>query len=96
VLQPYQLVKDLRTGIQSTNPSAVLDGDIDRFSQAAPAGRMELSVESASRLLAALAPIQRTYKEQSAGWMSRNVFERQWVMRASKREPEVSVDLRAE
>jgi peptide chain release factor 2 len=31
VLQPYQLVKDLRTGAQSTNPAAVLDGDIDAF-----------------------------------------------------------------
>ena len=31
VLQPYQLVKDLRTGAQSTNPAAVLDGDIDPF-----------------------------------------------------------------
>jgi len=35
VLQPYQLVKDLRTGVESTNPSAVLDGDIDRFIEAA-------------------------------------------------------------
>ncbi|HEV1999358.1 MAG TPA: hypothetical protein VGQ97_02590, partial [Xanthobacteraceae bacterium] len=26
VLQPYQLVKDLRTGVESTNPNAVLDG----------------------------------------------------------------------
>jgi protein subunit release factor B len=31
VLQPYQLVKDLRTGVQSGNPGAVLDGDIDAF-----------------------------------------------------------------
>jgi peptide chain release factor 2 len=31
VLQPYQLVKDLRTGAQSTNPAAVLDGDLDSF-----------------------------------------------------------------
>jgi peptide chain release factor 2 len=31
VLQPYQLVKDLRTGATSTNPSAVLDGDLDDF-----------------------------------------------------------------
>ena len=31
VLQPYQLVKDLRTGTQSTNPDAVLDGEIDPF-----------------------------------------------------------------
>jgi peptide chain release factor 2 len=40
VLQPYQLVKDLRTGVESTNPSAVLDGDIDRFIEAALAERI--------------------------------------------------------
>ena len=31
VLQPYQLVKDLRTGVTSTSPFDVLDGDRDRF-----------------------------------------------------------------
>jgi peptide chain release factor 2 len=41
VLQPYQLVKDLRTGVESTNPSAVLDGDIDAFIEAALAQRIE-------------------------------------------------------
>jgi peptide chain release factor 2 len=40
VLQPYQLVKDLRTGTQSTNPAAVLDGDIDPFIDAALAQRI--------------------------------------------------------
>jgi peptide chain release factor 2 len=40
VLQPYQLVKDVRTGVESTNPSAVLDGDIDRFIEAALAERV--------------------------------------------------------
>jgi peptide chain release factor 2 len=40
VLQPYQLVKDLRTGIDNTNPSAVLDGDIDGFIEAALAQRI--------------------------------------------------------
>jgi peptide chain release factor 2 len=34
VLQPYQLVKDLRTGFESTNPGKVLDGDIDGFIEA--------------------------------------------------------------
>jgi peptide chain release factor 2 len=34
VLQPYQLVKDLRTGVEHTTPSAVLDGDLDRFMEA--------------------------------------------------------------
>ena len=40
VLQPYQMVKDLRTGIESTNPSAVLDGDLDAFIEAALAQRV--------------------------------------------------------
>jgi peptide chain release factor 2 len=35
VLQPYQLVKDLRTGATSTSPDDVLDGDLDGFMAAA-------------------------------------------------------------
>ncbi len=35
VLQPYQLVKDLRTGVTSTSPDDVLDGDLDPFMAAA-------------------------------------------------------------
>tara|TARA_B100000242_G_scaffold10665_1_gene6843 strand:- start:594 stop:1682 length:1089 start_codon:yes stop_codon:yes gene_type:complete len=31
VLHPYKLVKDLRTDVESTNPNAVLDGDINNF-----------------------------------------------------------------
>lgn len=34
VLHPYQIVKDLRTGIEVGNPSSVLDGDIDEFIEA--------------------------------------------------------------
>jgi peptide chain release factor 2 len=40
VLQPYQLVKDLRTGVISTAPSDVLDGDLDRFMAAALSQRV--------------------------------------------------------
>ncbi len=40
VLQPYQLVKDLRTGVESTNPQAVLDGDLDRFIEASLAQKV--------------------------------------------------------
>jgi peptide chain release factor 2 len=40
VLQPYQLVKDLRTGATSTNPTAVLAGDLDEFMQASLAQRV--------------------------------------------------------
>ena len=41
VLQPYQLIKDLRTGAQSTSPDDVLDGDIDVFIEAALAQRIK-------------------------------------------------------
>ena len=34
VLQPYQMVKDLRTGVQTSNTGAVLDGDLDQFMEA--------------------------------------------------------------
>ena len=35
VLQPYQLVKDLRNNLENTNPDSVLNGDIDAFLEAA-------------------------------------------------------------
>ncbi len=40
VLQPYQLVKDLRTGVENTNPAAVLDGDLDAFLEASLAQKV--------------------------------------------------------
>ena len=40
VLQPYQLVKDLRTGHTSGTPSEVLDGELDDFMQASLAQRV--------------------------------------------------------
>ncbi|MBY8826671.1 peptide chain release factor 2 [Hephaestia mangrovi] len=40
VLQPYQQVKDLRTGVVSPTPSDVLDGDLDPFMAAALAQRV--------------------------------------------------------
>ena len=40
VLQPYQMVKDLRTGVESGNPSSVLDGALDPFMEAALAQRV--------------------------------------------------------
>ncbi|TCR04672.1 peptide chain release factor 2 (bRF-2) [Neorhizobium sp. JUb45] len=40
VLQPYQLVKDTRTGVESTAPGDVLDGDLNAFMEAALAHRI--------------------------------------------------------
>jgi peptide chain release factor 2 len=49
VLQPYQLVKDLRTGVESRDPQKVLDGDLDPFMAAALAqevgGKLREKVE---------------------------------------------------
>lgn len=41
VLHPYQMVKDLRTGVETSNTQAVLDGDLDEFMSAALAARIE-------------------------------------------------------
>ncbi len=41
VLQPYQLVKDLRTGVESTSPQNVLDGDLDEFIKASLSARID-------------------------------------------------------
>jgi peptide chain release factor 2 len=40
VLQPYQMVKDLRTGYTSGTPAEVLDGDLDPFMEASLAQRL--------------------------------------------------------
>lgn len=43
VLQPYQMIKDLRTGAENTNSQAVLDGDIDLFLEASLSHRLGIS-----------------------------------------------------
>jgi peptide chain release factor 2 len=40
VLQPYQMVKDLRTGVERSDPQKVLDGDLDEFLAALLAARV--------------------------------------------------------
>lgn len=45
VLHPYQMVKDLRTNVETTNSGAVLDGDLDMFLEAALAHKLNLSEE---------------------------------------------------
>lgn len=41
VLQPYQMVKDVRTGVETSQTQDVLDGDIDKFLQASLAQRIK-------------------------------------------------------
>ncbi|MEX1154713.1 peptide chain release factor 2 [Parvibaculum sp.] len=41
VLQPYQMVKDLRTGVETSDPDRVLGGDLDPFMAAALAARVK-------------------------------------------------------
>jgi len=48
VLAPYQLVKDLRTGVETGNPGAVLDGALDEFMAAALAARVGATRSEAS------------------------------------------------
>ncbi len=48
VLAPYQLVKDLRTGVEKGNPDAVLDGALDDFMAAALAARVGATRSDAS------------------------------------------------
>jgi peptide chain release factor 2 len=48
VLAPYQLVKDLRTGVEKGNPDAVLDGSLDDFMAASLAARVGATRSEAS------------------------------------------------
>jgi peptide chain release factor 2 len=46
VLQPYQMVKDLRTGVETSDTGGVLDGDLDAFMAASLAHRVGLTAEA--------------------------------------------------
>ncbi|WP_108461303.1 peptide chain release factor 2 [Devosia naphthalenivorans] len=48
VLQPYQMVKDLRTSVESGQPSVILDGDLDEFMEAALAQRVGVATDVAA------------------------------------------------
>jgi peptide chain release factor 2 len=48
VLQPYQMVKDLRTGAETGNVQAVLDGDIDGFLEASLAHKLDRDAGAAA------------------------------------------------
>lgn len=48
VLHPYQMVKDLRTSVETSDTQGVLDGDLDQFVSASLAARVKGSVEKVS------------------------------------------------
>lgn len=48
VLHPYQMVKDLRTEVETGNPANVLDGDIDAFIEAGIRWRRQQETDDAS------------------------------------------------
>ncbi len=48
VLQPYQMVKDLRTGVETSDSQGVLDGDLDAFMGAALAQRVGVTRDAAA------------------------------------------------
>ena len=49
VLQPYQMIKDLRTGTENTDSQAVLDGDIDLFLESSLSHRLGISDKQAEK-----------------------------------------------
>ena len=49
VLQPYQMVKDLRTSYETSNTSGVLDGDLDGFMEASLAARVSGYVDTVEK-----------------------------------------------
>ena len=56
VLQPYQMVKDLRTGVETGNVQAVLDGDIDAFLEASLAHKLDRGAAAAGGCTCATVP----------------------------------------
>ena len=47
VLQPYQMVKDLRTDVETSDSQGVLDGDLDPFMAASLAQRVGVTRDAA-------------------------------------------------
>jgi len=68
VLQPYQLVKDLRTGVESTNPQEVLDGSVTPFMEAALAHRIQGGGELIDDIDCSLSARHREQNPASAGF----------------------------
>ena len=67
VLQPYQMVKDLRTGVQTSDTSGVLDGDINAFIEAALAHRIKGGGPPRSPIWISRQPIVARSSPRAAG-----------------------------
>ena len=59
VLQPYQMVKDLRTGVETCDTQGVLDGDLDEFMAASLASRVGQQADLGLQLAALVLPCIR-------------------------------------
>ncbi len=67
VLQPYQMVKDLRTGVQTSDTSGVLDGDLDEF-MAATLAQRAFGTEPGSDRGRGLSPWRASHSSVLGGW----------------------------
>lgn len=82
-------------GMEASSIQALADAGIS-IGAAVKGETTSLPEALAAELRSKLSPVLSTYKEQSAGWMSRNVFERQWIMRDFKKETGLAVDIMQE
>jgi NAD(P)-dependent dehydrogenase (short-subunit alcohol dehydrogenase family) len=87
---------DRYNGTETSSLQALADAGISTGGGGVAAVSTSFSQESVEGLRAAFAPVMETYRQQSEGWKSRNVFERQWVVRDFKKETGLSVDLAME
>ena len=70
---------------------ALMDGGV--FTKASEeATKLSLTVEQQTKLELAISGVVKTYTEQYAGWLERNIFERQWVLRDFKKTAGMSAD----
>lgn len=72
-------------GQEISSMQALKAADIQYGGEESEAGQAGLAGEKLERVQKALASVQTTLKEQSEGWKSRSIFERQWVIRDFKK-----------
>lgn len=87
---------DRYNGTEISSLQALADAGITTGNPAEERGAGDVSEEQLQKMAAAFAPVLKTFQEQSDGWKSRNVFERQWIMRDFKKNTGLSLDLTME